>query len=266
MLPRVAQVSEINGIGEDQELDRAVLFDEFDRRHARSQQIRGPRVLLTGVSDAAACELARSLADRGCRLVVQAPAMTSQVDRTIERLRATGRLVGSHVGPIEGAAQAMQFTADAAAAAGSLDLAVNFVSIDLADVVDALQDADTLEDRLWELFETVVSASHVAANRMGLTWRDGLILNVVSSSGEARVDGHLLHSLLCTPLAVVTRRLSERWAHQSVRINAVAPLASRLDEIAGCRALQTIVDELRSGRATGLTGLVFDLEMASAAC
>lgn len=266
MLPRVTQVTELHPVSNHATAGQVVLAKAVQRHNQTSTSSASPRVLLTGIADAAACELARSLSQSGCRLLLQAVEETAQVSRIIEQVEDSGHLLGYCVGSIDTAGHAMRFAADAAAAAGSLDLVVNFIALDAEQIAEAFEHPDRLEVCLCELLRAAISLTHVTANRMGLTWRDGVILNVASVDGLEVRHSELMMSLLRTPLSVATRRLAESWIDRNIRINAVAPSGRRWEPEARAAALTILLDDMRSGASATLSGCVFDLDLVSDRC
>lgn len=230
----------------------------------RLRSDRKLRVLLTGLQDEAGRGLLRRLADRNCKLIVQTPAESAEIAGLVEDLQAAGTEVSAYYGAIDYAAAAMRFTADAAIMQGSLDLVVNFVSLRAADMAEIAENGGGFEDVVEPGLAAAVHGSRVAANRMGLTWRNGLVVNVLSvDSSAGGAYGALLAGLARTALAMCTQSLAERWAEDGIRINAITPPAA---EMSTHDAISDIVFGLLDGDAAHMSGCVFDPDLAHAAC
>ena len=226
---------------------------------------REPRVFVTGVADGAALELVTHLVDAGCAVLIQQPEPCKAVDAEVVRLVRDGGLVASHIGGFETVPEAMRLTANAAMAQGSLDLVVNFISVDADVLADALNESggDAIDDVIAGPIEAALAATAVAANRMGLTWRNGLVVNVLSLDGEAGPARDLLASLMRSAFAGCTRNAAAHWSERDVRINAICASSGAMPE---ADTLLSLVMHLKGGDASDLTGCVFDTDLAPTRC
>ncbi len=225
------------------------------------------RVLISGVASVQSIALVRSLAARGDRIVLHARATSDAVAALVADISAQNSLVSAWSGALEAPQTAMRFTADAAIVQGSLDLVVNVVPVALADFAESLGETEQLDTALEDVLGSAVAASHVAANRMGLTWRAGLVLNVVEIVPSGSPADTLLAALVGSGLAGATRALAERWADAGIAVNAIGPVAAEdaeADDTTGGDRLIAIVNELGARHAeNAFSGLVFKPELAA---
>lgn len=145
---------------------------------------------------------------------------------------------------------------------GTVDAAINFIQ--LSDTLFAeVEDLDDLETVIAGAFEAAFSATDVYANRMGLTWRNGVILNVLEPPPETLRAHPLLLGLTRSALAAATRQEAERRGGHGVRVNAVIAHSLDVDDTCafdGC-ALDTLASILMfaaSDASAGLSGVTFD--------
>ena len=128
-----------------------------------------------------------------------------------------------------------------------------------------------LEDLIAERFQAAARTTGVAANRMGLTWTHGSVLNILRvsearTSGEAAVTG-----MARTALTALTRGEAQKWSEQAVRINAVVPRAVLGGGVIDDDCLRSEPDlaamalYLASHDGEGLTGLVFESDGVASA-
>ena len=226
--------------------------------------LREPRVFVTGVTSGSPMHLVSRLVEAGCAVLVQQMDPDQAIDAELRRLVADGGLVAAHVGDFDTITEAMRMTANAAKAQGSLDLVVNFITVETEALGEALNAAsgDGVEDVIALPIEAALAGTSVAANRMGLTWRSGLVVNVLSMTGAEAPTRHLLASIMRSAFANCTRQAAQHWAGQGVRINAICSGDARLPE---CEALVSLIMHLKGGDAADLSGCVFDPDLVGAA-
>ena len=122
----------------------------------------------------------------------------------------------------------MRFAQGPAQAFGRLDAVVNLVAIDDSEL-RGLAEEEEIEDFVSAKLLAPTLITRVLANRMAVTWSEGLILNVVATHRRrrARGDGRL------DPARRPRRhdaRGAQCWAERAIRINAVGPRALLPDE------------------------------------
>ena len=144
-------------------------------------ELAGSRVLITGVGPTCGVDVARAFAEHGCRLVLQIPEPCPETDALLQILSETALELRVHHSAVDEAESATRFTQSASKAYGGLEAVINLIQISRYD----LNGAVTLEEIEQLLNDRLLAASYttqVAANRMGLTWSNGSILNVLASS------------------------------------------------------------------------------------
>jgi NAD(P)-dependent dehydrogenase (short-subunit alcohol dehydrogenase family) len=229
---------------------------EVARSVSTYPELEGARILVTGVTPCLGGALVRTLAAHRARLVVHCAAPLA--DRPGPDAGITymaGRLTS------DGAAT--RLAQAAVRALGGLQAVVNIVSPDPRGLT-ARADAAAFEHRAARALGPALAVGSVAANRMRLTWTEGVILNVLADPGRTAAAA-ALGQLTRAGLAAMTRGEARRWADEGIAINAVAPAAE--PSPAGPRAPELVDGEadlaslalyLASGRGGTLSGLVLD--------
>lgn len=158
----------------------------------------------------------------------------------------------------------MRFAQTAARTFSGLDAVVNLVQFDAsASALDAT--GHDLEDTIARQMQYACVITRIAANRMRLTWSEGLILNIMTCS-PPRSDAEAAKLAIArTMLASMTRTEAREWSDQAIRINAVAPSCD-VQDTSGCLSsepdIAALAMFLASPRGRDLSGLVFDLAPA----
>jgi NAD(P)-dependent dehydrogenase (short-subunit alcohol dehydrogenase family) len=231
-------------------------------------ELNGARVLLTGLTGAAGVDIARAFADHNCRMVVQADAATPEIAGIAEVLAQSAGEMRLHTGRLGSIIAPTAFAQQAAQAFGGLEIVVNLISLDEDDLEDLAEEAE-IEGFVADKLRPALEITRIAANRMRLTLREGLVLNVVRLPETASPHALVLASLIRAALAAITRREAEAWAGEAIRINAVAPVCPLSGGLSGaCLQSEPEVAALalylagKNGRR--LSGLVFDAKGAAA--
>lgn len=240
---------------------------EIARNAGMYPELAGARVLVTGVQATRGVDLVRAFGDHGCRMVLQIPEISSEVDALLGHVAQTALDIHVHHDPIDTAEDAVRFSQAAAKYFGGFDIVANLIAFDTGDL-NAASTLEELEDLIAERFQAAARTTTVAANRMGLTWTHGSVLNILRvsearSTGEAAVTG-----MARTALTALTRGEAEKWSEQAVRINAVVPravLGGTIDDdcIRSEPDIAALALYLASHDGEGLTGLVFEAEGAA---
>lgn len=185
-------------------------------------ELAGARVLITGVGATCGVDLARAFAEHGCRLILQIPEPCPETDALLGILAETALDVRVHHDKIEGADEALRFAQSAAKTFGGLDVVVNLISIERQELktVSSLED---IEHLICSRMQAAARGTGVAANRMGLVWANGSILNVLRMADPKSASEAALVGIARTALATMTTSEARRWAGQGVRVNAIAP-------------------------------------------
>ena len=214
-------------------------------------ELEGARVLVTGLSTETGVDIARGFAEAGSRLVLQiAPgtdadaaeksaALLQVLANTASEIRATEQ-------PIEDGDATVRFAQGAAQAYGGLDAVINIIVPSFANVgADAT--VDEIEDAVSDTLRAACLITRISANRMSLTWTEGLILNaVLAPIARTKAEAAFI-AILGQAVAAMTRVEAGQWADKGIRINAIAPRsASELaSDCAKARAAKGPVERSR---------------------
>lgn len=190
-------------------------------------ELAGARVLITGVGPTCGVDLARSFADHGCRLILQIPEPCPETDAVLQILSETALEVRAHHDPIATGEAATRFTQAAAQTFGGLEAVVNFITISRYDL-NAAETLEDIENLFTDRMQAASRATSIAANRMGLTWSNGSILNVLRLPPPGTPSEAAIAGIARTALAAMTKAEAGRWADQGVRVNGIAPRAMLL--------------------------------------
>ncbi|MCL4768169.1 MAG: SDR family oxidoreductase [Hyphomicrobiaceae bacterium] len=226
--------------------------------------LAGKRVLITGLDLGAGVDLARAFAEQGCRIALHTTGAGAETDAVLEMLSRSAAELQVYSEPLTDVESTVRFAQAAARAFGGLDAVVNLVRID-AGLVAADAAAPDIEGALARQMQNGCLLTRIAANRMRLTWSEGLILNVMMFAPPRSRSEAALLSIARAMLASMTRTEATQWADQAIRINAVAPslepqqAAPSLESEPDIAALALF---LASPRGRELSGLVFETALA----
>ena len=185
-------------------------------------ELAGTRVLITGVGPTCGVDIARAFADHSCRLLVQIPEPCPETDALLAVLSATALEVRAHHDPIDAADAATRFTQTASKVYGGLETVVNLIHVSRYDLNTAAT-LDEIETLFVKRMQAAARTTGVAAGRMGLTWANGSILNVLRLPAPAKPVEAALAGIARTALATMVRSEAEKWADQGIRVNGIAP-------------------------------------------
>lgn len=225
-------------------------------------ELAGARVLLSGVGPACGADLVMAFADHGARVLVQIADRRLSLEDISSNPAATVLEIPAPDAHVDGAAAA-RMAQRAARTFGSLDVAVHVIAMEPAEP-DAFATPEALEDAVARRLSSALRSTSVIANRMGLTWTPGLVLNVLrldTNPASDELADPMLQLLVRDALATATRVEARRWAAQGVRINAVIAAdgasedASPVDPIAAAMNGEQCV-EIDAGAAGALAGIV----------
>lgn len=226
--------------------------------------LAGARILITGLESGHGVDIARAFAEHGCRLVLQTAALDKGLEVLLETLVRDA--AGIHISdtPIDSEDAALRFAQSAAGVFGGLDAVVNLARLDDAGLCPEAGIAD-IEARLSRTLSGPLLITRVIANRMQLTWREGLILNIVTQRRPQTPAAAQLGRIARTALAALTKREAQRWGDRAVRVNAIAPAADdgcaagEIEPGLGCEPeIAALALRLASAKGKALSGLVFD--------
>jgi 3-oxoacyl-[acyl-carrier protein] reductase len=227
-------------------------------------ELAGKRVLITGLTSRCGVDVARAFAEHKGRLVLQF-AEESAAMETVAELVAPDALEVKAYGPVGGETDdAVEFARTAMAAFGGLDVVINLVPLDAGGLGRRLTDLAEIERVIARRMVLPFILSKIAANRMSVTWTEGLILNIATLKGPVRGAAQAFASIARNGLVSMTRAQAEEWAPRAIRFNAVAPQTSLVPVEPGLTGepdIAAMALYLASGRGKTLSGCVFDAEM-----
>src|SRR5436190_2164580 len=116
-----------------------------------------------------------------------------------------------------------------------------------------------------EMSERTQAIAEIAANRMALSYIEGLILNVAILTPPMKGPAQAFASVAKAALSAMTRIQAEEWAGKAIRFNAIAPQTahpSAEPSLAGEPEVAALALYLASGRGKALSGHVFEAEPA----
>jgi NAD(P)-dependent dehydrogenase (short-subunit alcohol dehydrogenase family) len=227
-------------------------------------EIVGKRVLITGLGLGHGVDLARLFADHGARLVLHMTETGAEADALLEVLARSATELRAYAEPLAESQAAVRFAQRAAQTFSGLDAVINLVELTPHDVARAMLIQD-IEDLFVETLRTAWLVTRVAANRMRLTWTEGLILNILRMPPPRDARETAFGGIMRAALAAMTRAEARQWADQAIRINAIGPRAGGGASSAGaCLTSEPEVAALAlfllTKRGRNLSGHVFDAE------
>jgi 3-oxoacyl-[acyl-carrier protein] reductase len=222
-------------------------------------ELVGKRVLITGVTRRAGIDIARAFAERRARVILQF-AEASAAMQAVAEVVAPDALETKVYGPIGAGDDAVRFAKTAVQAFGGLDAVVNLVPLETArlDPAATVEDIDRL---IAARLEVPLAVSRIAANRMSVTWTQGLVLNVATLTGRPGGSRQAFATLAKSCLVDVTRAQAEEWAGRGVRFNAIAPetaLGEPGPRLSGESDVASLALYLASDKGKALSGCVFE--------
>src|SRR5262245_32232580 len=227
-------------------------------------ELAGKRVLITGLTSACGVDIVRAFADHRVRLVLQLDEM-SEATEAIAEIAAPAALDIKAFGPVAAEPQAVtQFARSVMMAFGGLDVVVNLIPLKVPRLPPFAAATD-IERMVAERLLLPGLLSRIAANRMALVLRDGLILNVAMLAPPVSGPAQAFASVVKAAMTALTRAQAEEWADKAIRFNAIAPQTLQVPptpSLAGEAEVAALALHLASGRGKGLSGLVFEAEPA----
>ncbi len=233
-------------------------------------ELAGKRILVTGVSGKTGVELVTSLADHQARLIINYGEDTAKMQALSELMTPNAMDLRVYNDALATADDIARFTRSAAQIYGGLDGVINFVHLPANDISPAA-DFDDVETYLCEKLLAPSLISTISANRMALTWSDGIVLNVVTMDEHAGSADIAIAGVTKAALTAMTRKQAQEWADQNVRINAVTPRvvgndnASTGDTLSSDADIAALTLFLLSKRGANMSGHIFDAQGAARA-
>jgi len=222
-------------------------------------ELAGKRILITGLNLQSGVDVARAFAEQGCRIVLHTTASGAEVDAVVEMLSQTASELQVYFDPLSEMDSTVRFAQTAARAFSGLDAVVNLVHFEAGAVAGDATVHD-VEGAVAREMRNACLVTRIAANRMRLTWSEGLILNIMTCAPPQSDAEAALLSVARAMLAGMTRTEARQWADQAIRINAVAPSMEAEDGpcLESEPDIAALALFLASPRGRDLSGLVFD--------
>jgi NAD(P)-dependent dehydrogenase (short-subunit alcohol dehydrogenase family) len=222
-------------------------------------ELVGKRVLVAGVTRRSGIDIARAFAERRARVVLQF-AEAGAAMQAVAEVVVPDALETKVYGPIGRGEETVRFAKSAVQAFGGLDAVINLVPLETArlDPAATVEDIDRL---IAAQLELPLVISRIAANRMSVTWTQGLILNVATLVGRPGGARQAFATLAKSTLVDMTRAQAEEWAGRGIRINAVAPetaLGEPDARLYGETDVASLALYLASDKGRTLSGCVFE--------
>jgi NAD(P)-dependent dehydrogenase (short-subunit alcohol dehydrogenase family) len=227
-------------------------------------ELAGKRILITGLSSSCGVDIARAFAEHKTRLILQFDEMSEKM-QTVAEIAAPQALEIKAFGPVDRTAdEVIQFARQAAQAFGGLDAVINLIPLGLTHL-DATADTADVERIVAARLLLPCLLSKVAANRMAVSWNEGVIINIATLSPTAQGPARAFAAVTKAALAAMTRSQAEEWADKAIRFNAIAPPAVQMPaspSSTGEPDIAALALYLASGRNKTLSGHVFEAEPA----
>jgi 3-oxoacyl-[acyl-carrier protein] reductase len=227
------------------------------------RELRGARILITGLSAVAGVDVARAFAEINTRLIVHTTDMQPEVTALVALLSQSAAEMKLYTDPIARPDDAIRLAQNAQQAYGGLDAVINLQSISRAEMQN-ISTQEQVEALIAAKLTPLTHITHVAANRMRVVLSEGSVLNVLTAPKPQNAREAAIAGIARTALAAMTRGEAGQWADQAVRINGVGP-RSLTDQPAGASLtsepdLAALALYLASRRGKTLSGHIFDAE------
>jgi 3-oxoacyl-[acyl-carrier protein] reductase len=229
------------------------------------RELRGARVLITGLTADAGVDLARAFAELGARLVVHTTDLSQEITALVALLSQSASEIKLYTDAMTSAEDSVRFAQTAAQAFGGLDAVINIASITSNDMAAVASERE-VEDLVSAKLSPLAHLTRVAANRMRVVLSEGMILNVLTMPQPETRAEQAVATVLRGTLAAMTSGEARAWADQAIRINAIGPRIFADPSLPPGACLTNEPDiaalaiYLASRRGKNLSGHVFDSE------
>src|SRR5581483_6023036 len=233
------------------------------RFSASHPEIAGKRVLITGPTSGCGVDIVRAFAEHRARLVLQFEETSEETDQIAE-IAAPYALDIQAFGPVACEQQAVaQFARGAMQAFGGLDVLINLVPLAPAEAATAVS-LDAVERRIARSLLLPCLMAKTAANRMALSYIQGLILNVAMLTPPLKGPAQAFACVAKSALTAMTRAQAGEWAGKGIRFNAIVPptaiTAAGPGGLVGEPEVAELALQLVSGHGKTLSGHVLEAE------
>lgn len=230
--------------------------------------VLGARVLITGLSHKNGVDVARAFAEHKSRLVIQSADTSPEFAALVPVLAEDAQDMQLYNETVTSSQAAVRLAQNAAQVLGGLDVVINLVSV-TRDAVTGLKTLEEIENLASQKLLAPTLITQVIANRMRVTWSEGLILNVVEMPLPESAEEAAIAGVLRAALTSITEAEAKKWADDAIRVNAVGPralLRTATDGacLSGDPEIASLALYLASKYGRKLTGHVFDAELVKA--
>ena len=227
------------------------------------RELRGARILITGLSAVAGVDIARAFADIHARLIIHTTDMQPEVTELFALLSQNAAEMKLYTNPIARPEDSIRLAQNAQQAYGGLDAVINLQSISSAEM-QSIATQEQVETLIAAKLSPLTHITHVAANRMRVVLSEGSVLNILTAPKPQNAREAAIAGIARTALAAMTRGEAGQWADQAVRINGVGP-RSMSAQPAGATLtnepdIAALALYLASKRGKTLSGHVFDAD------
>lgn len=227
-------------------------------------ELAGSRIVVTGLTRELGVDLARAFAERHGRLIVQSAEQSPEIVEIAAMLAERAPEFQLFDTAFDGNSAPTRFIQTASTSLGGVDTMINLVTLSPEDLADRAT-LEEIEDLVVAKLSAMRELTEVAANRMALTWSNGMILNIVACPAPCDAREALLCGIVRTALAAMTVDLARRWSTEEIRINAIGPKTTVESgaTVTSEADLAALALYLASRKGRQLTGQVFDAEGVS---
>ena len=227
------------------------------------RELRGARILITGLSAVAGVDVARAFAEINTRLIVHTTDMQPEVTALVALLSQSAAEMKLYTDPITRPDDAIRLAQNAQQAYGGLDAVINLQSISRTEMQN-IATQQQVESLIASKLSPLTHITYVAANRMRLVLSEGSVLNVLTAPKPENAREAAIAGIARTALAAMTRGEAGQWADQAVRINGVGPRSVTTQATGASLTnepdLAALALYLASRRGKTLSGHIFDAE------
>ncbi|NGN94418.1 SDR family oxidoreductase [Nocardioides sp. KC13] len=183
--------------------------------------LAGKNVLIAGGAKNLGGLIARQAAEAGANVAIHFNSESTRADaeRTLAAVEAAGSKAVVLQGDLTVPANVARLFADAEAALGTIDVAVNTVGKVLRKPI-----AETTEDEYDSMFDINAKAAYFFIQEAGKNLADGgKIITIVTSLLGAFTDGYSTYAGGKSPVEHFTRAAAKEFASRGISVSAVAP-------------------------------------------
>lgn len=203
-------------------------------------------VLVTGGSGGIGAAIARRFAADGCRVAVHYNRSAEAAESLADEIRCGGGEAFTVTADVTSAADVRRMADAVADRFGTISVLVNNAGISTPMALGAMGEAD-ISRELGVNVASVVLVTQACLPHMG---RGGVIVNVSSNLAYAPLPGMTLYCAAKAAVACLTQGFARELGARGIRVNAVAPGATRtaMTEWIDAAVMQGIAHQTPLGR------------------